>query len=150
MNAFDAIVAAALAALRLDPPITAGPIDEDIDVGALDETVTEAVSITLASSDPQNPAVILGHPVDWISQLQVEAYARSDSPSSITGRASRALQARVYARLMAYPTLGGVADDVRAPTFTTEHRVLNTRMGCITGSYPVWHRTQGNSLDAPA
>lgn len=149
MNAFDAIVAAALDALRLDPPVTTGPIEEDIDVGALDEAVTEAVSVSLTSSDAQNPGAIFGHPVDWISLLQVEAYARRDVANTTTGRASRALQARVYARLMSTPTLGGVADDVRTPTFNTEHRVFDTRMGCTTGSYPVWHRTQGNSLDAP-
>lgn len=150
MNALDAIIAAAIAALRLAPAVTAGPIGEDIDVGRLGEDVDEAVSISLASSEPQNPTAILGHPVDWISTLQIEAYARRDAATPLSGRASRALQARIYARLMANPTLGGTADDVRAPTLTTDGAVMDTRMGCCIGSYPVLHRTQARSLDAPA
>jgi hypothetical protein len=150
VNHVDTIVAAALAALRQAPAVTTGPIDEEIDVRALAEEVTEAISVSVPVSDPQNAGAIFGHPVDWVSTLQVEAYARQDSAAAGTGRASRALQARVYARLMADPTLGGAAADVRAPTLNTEGAALDTRMGCCTGSYPVLHRTQARTLDASA
>ena len=150
MNAFDAIIAGALAVLQQAPAITSGPIGEAIDVQTLEEGVTEAVSVNLASSEPQNTAAILGHPIDWVSILQVEAYARRDSAAGGNGRASRVLQAKVYARLMASPQLGGVADDTRAPTITTEGAVLDTRMGCCTGYYPVLHRTAALSLETTA
>lgn len=150
MNALDAVIAGALAVLRQAPAVTTGPLAEDIDVRSLGEDVTEAVSLSLTGSEPQNPTAIFGHPIDWVSTLQVEAYARSDSASALGGRASRALQAKVYARLMANPSLGGAADDIRAPTLNTEGAVLDTRMGCCTASYPVLHRTQARTLDTPA
>lgn len=150
MNAHDAIVQAVLAALRTVPAVTSGPIDEDLDALAIADETTQAISVSLVGSDPQNPAAIFGHPVDWISTLVVECYARRDSAVVLTGRASRALHAAAYARLMADPTLGGVADDLREPSIAIDNAVLDTRMGCCTGTYPVLHRTAARSLQAPS
>lgn len=146
MNAMDAIVDRVLDALRADPPVTTGPIDEDVDTEQLAESVNEAVSVSLVNSDPQATAQILGHPVDWVSTVVVETFARRDERTS-GGRASRALQALVYARLMADPRLGGVVDDIRDPTITTENDWRSTRMGRCVASYPMPHRTAARTLD---
>ena len=148
MNAMDAIIDAALAALRAAPAVTTGPIDEDIDQDELGEAVQQAVSLSLTNTDPNGPAPILGHPQDWISTLVIECYARRDERSS-SGRASRLLASSVYHRLMADPTLGGACDDLRQPTLATEINVTNTRIGRTTVSIPVWHRTRDRSLESP-
>lgn len=146
MNAHDAIVQAVLAALRAAPAVTTGPIEEDLDAQAIPDDAGEAVSVTLVGSEPQNPAAIYGHPVDWLSTVAVECYARRDTAVALAGRKSRQLHAAVYARLMGDHTLAGTADDVREPTLAIDNAVLDTRMGCCTGTYPVLHRTAARTL----
>jgi hypothetical protein len=148
MNAHDAIVDAILARLALAPAVTVGRIEEDIDTEALAETDDEAVSVSLVTSDPQ-AGEIYGHPVDWVSTVVIECYARRDSRGLSAGRASRALHAAVYARLMADPSLAGTASDVREPQISIEAAQRGTRLGCCTGTYPVWHRTAARTLEAP-
>lgn len=149
MNAQDAIVQAVLAALRTAPAVTTGLIEEDLDLAAVGDHDAQAVSVSLTGSDPQNPAAILGHPIDWISTLVIECYVRRDTATALAGRASRSLHALVYQRLMSDPSLAGTADDLRAPSITIDNAVLNTRMGCCTGTYPVLHRTAARTLQAP-
>lgn len=147
MTAFDALIDAALTLLRASPAVTSGLIGEDVDIGSLPESTQEAVSVSIVSSDPQDPAPLLGAPVDWITTLQIEAYARQDAPGP-AGRASRALQARVYERLMSGNALGAAVPtaDVRQPSLRTDHQVLDTRTGVTVALYPISHRTVANTL----
>lgn len=151
MNAGDAIVDAVLALLKQAPAVTAGPIGEDVDLATVGETVTEAVSVSLVASDPMSPTVLMGAPVDWITSVQIECYARRDARGA-AGRASRALHAKVYARLMAPPQLSAqlAGADVRQPSIRSDQQPLDTRTGTTVGVYPVMHRTQAYTLDNPA
>jgi len=150
VNAHDAIVDAVLALLAQAPAVTAGPIGEDVDIGSLPETTDEAVCISIVGSDPESPTVLMGAPVDWTTTVQIECYARADARSA-AGRASRALHARVYQRLMAGNPLGAaiVGADLRQPTIRSDMQVLDTRTGITVGLYPVSHRTVGNTLNSP-
>jgi hypothetical protein len=145
MNAHDSIVDAVLGALRDPLPITRGLIDEDIDEAAVTEEVAEAVSVSLVTSSP-NTGVILGHPVDWASEVTLTCFARTDGRTS-SGRASRTLHASAYARLMADPTLGGKAFDIREPSLVVERDGQDTRVGACIATYIIEHRTAARSLE---
>jgi len=151
VNAHDAIVDAILALLRQAPAVTSGVIGEEVDIATLPETTAEAVSVSILGSDPATPAPLYYAPVDWLTTVQIECYARRDARSP-SGRASRALHARVYARLMTGQPLATAVPgtDLRAPSIRSDQQPLDTRLGVTTGLYPVQHRTQGNTLDAPA
>ena len=147
MNAVDAITAAALVALRAGPALC-GAIDEDVDTEAVPEGTTELINVRHETSTPVNRAAIRGNPVEWQTDIVVEAYARGDSPQPGTGRASRALQARVYARLLAEPSLGGVAIDLLPGPIGTDSDRVDRRLGCCAATYTVIHRTGAATLDA--
>ena len=148
MTAFDVILEAVIAALERQPRITAEILDEDIDVAAMAEVVTECITVQLGDSDPDR-AGILGAPIDWTSQLVVSCYARVDSRGARgPGRASRQLQARVYRRLMEDITLGGLVHDVLPPALSHNSDQLDTRVGSCVAIYPIRHRTSAGSLEA--
>lgn len=150
MNAFDQLVDTVLGLLRQSPPVTAGLIGEDVDLDNLPETTAEAVSVSIAGSDPQQPAALLGAPVDWVTTLQVECYARRDARGP-AGRASRVLAEKVYQRLMDGNPVGQaiVGADVRPPSLRTDHQALDTRTGITVALYPVDHRTMGHTFNSP-
>lgn len=148
MNAHDAIVDAFLAALRAPLAVTEGLIDEEIDAATIGEHVREAVSIVVSGSAPQR-IVIRGAPIDWQTEIDVECYARADGRTP-GGRASRALFARVYARLAADPTLGGLAMDMAEPVLRGDTEQMDNRLGCVIATYAVMHRTAAGSLEQPA
>ena len=151
MNAHDAIIDAVLTLLRQSPAVTSGLIGEEVDLASLPEGTQEAVSVSLAGSDPQQPAPLLGAPVDWISTVQIECYARRDERTA-SGRASRELHARVYARLMSGTVLATAVPgaDLRQPTIRSDDQPMGTRTGITVGLYPVLHRTVGGALNSPA
>lgn len=145
MTAHDGIVDAVLALLRQAPPVTADVIEEDIDGENVPEDAQEAVSVRMASSTPQR-AEIFGAPIDWTTEVAITCFARADE-SIAQSRASRALHAKVYARLMADPTLGGLAFDLFEPQLTADRDVVDTRLGSLTATYTVQHRTAARTLE---
>lgn len=147
MNAVDAVMAAVLLALRSSPAVCAS-IDEDIDTEAVPEGTTELVNVRHETSSPVNRAAIRGNPIEWQTDIVVEAYARGDSPQAGTGRASRALQAIVYERLLSDPGLNGVAIDLLPGPIGTDSDRVDRRLGCCAATYTVVHRTQSATLDA--
>ena len=151
MSAFDQLVSTVLALLMQAPAVTSGLIGEDVDLASLPETTEEAISVSLSGSDPQDATVLLGAPVDWITAVQVECYARRDARSA-AGRASRALHGKVYQRLLTGNPVGAaiVGADVRQPSIRTDQQVLDTRTGVTVAVYPVLHRTVGGTLNSPS
>lgn len=150
MNAHDAIIDAVLATLRAEPPVTDGPIAEDIDAGTIPEDATECISVSLDTSDPDRIS-LTGYPVNWTTDIVIECYARADGrrDGALTaGRASRALHQRVHARLMADPGLGGRAMDLRPPRIRSDRDQADTRLGCCIATYSALHRTAAASLEA--
>lgn len=145
MTAHDAIVDAVLALLRAEPAVTSGVIEEDIDGTNVPEEADEAVGVSMGSSSPAR-AEILGAPVDWTTDITITCFARADGSTS-QGRASRALHARVFARIMADPTLGGLAFDLFEPQLTAERDPADNRLGALIATYPVQHRTAARTLE---
>lgn len=150
MNAHDAIIDAILALLQQAPAVTTGTIGEEVDIASLPEGIAEAVSLSIIGSEPVTPGPLRYAPVDWLTTLQIECYARRDS-RGVAGRASRALHARVYERLMTGQPLATAVPgtDLRVPTIRSDQQPLDTRAGVTVGVYLVQHRTQDNTLDAP-
>ena len=150
MNAFDELIDAVLALLQQAPAVTTGLIGEDVDLDSLPEATAEAVSVSIAGSDPQQPTALMGAPVDWVTTLQIECYARRDARGP-AGRASRALAERVYQRLLAGNPIGQAmaGADVRPPSLRTDRLALDTRTGITTALYPVDHRTMGHTFTSP-
>jgi hypothetical protein len=147
MNAFDAILEAVMSTLARSPRVTEQILDEDIDVAGMAEDVTECVTVQLGDSDPER-AGILRAPIDWTSQIVVSCYARVDSRGAGgPGRASRQLQAKVYARLMEDITLGGLVHEVLPPALSSDSDQADTRIGSCVGIYPVRHRTAAGTLE---
>lgn len=144
MNAHDAVVSAVLTALRQDPAVTAGLIEEDADLELLPEGLSEAVLVSLEDSDPRDQFTSQVH---WLSRVAISCRARVNNIGS-TGRASRDLHARVYARLMQDRRLGGAVVDVGEPRIRHDSAQADTRVGNCTGIYPVLHITSSGSLQA--
>jgi hypothetical protein len=145
MNAHDTILAAVLAALRAAPAVTTGSIEEDVDALALPEGKAESVSVSLVGSTPVS-ASINNAPVEWTTQIMIECAARADG-RTVAGRASRALHAAVYARLMSDTTLAGKAHHVLDPQISQDRALADTRIGITSGLYTVLHRTAGLTLE---
>lgn len=149
MNSHDAVVDAMLRALREPLAVADGPIDEDIDSGALPEDVQECINLFIEGSDPGR-VVMRGHPVEWTTTVVVEHYARADGRGqhgASAGRRSRALFARAYARLMADPSLGGLCTDLLPPEVRSDKDLQDTRLGCLIATYRVQHRTQARTME---
>lgn len=148
MNAFDALIEAIVTTLRQAPAVSAGPIDEDIELESLAETIAEAVSVSHVRATPTDPGLVHGHSQEWTSDLVIECHARKDQRVGGGGaRASRALAGAVFERLRSEPTLGGLVDDLGLPTVTTETAMHDTRIGLTTLRYAVMHTTSGPAFE---
>lgn len=146
MNAHDAILSAIVTALKATPALASGHVAEEASFDAQPETVTEAISVAMLGSRPQR-MVLSGAPLDWATTVRVSCFARNDVAGA-GGRASRALHAQVYQRLMSSPSLGGLARDIEPPALDTDTELLGTRMGVLHADYLVLHSSTSLSLDA--
>lgn len=144
-NAHDRIVDAVVLALTADPALAQGHVAEDVDYDSLPEGVEQSIVVVFVGSTPEGGA-IKGAPVDWLTSVQLRCQARRDS--ALTGaRASRVLHAQAYARLMADPSLGGLAFDIDPPQIQSDMQRVDTRVGCIDALYVIRHRTQEHTLE---
>lgn len=147
MTYHDAIVDHVLQLLLLPVPVTAlGPVGEELDVETLGEAEGECVSVELLGSDPDDN-LLYASPVEWDTTIAITCVSRGDQRTA-GGRASRALHSLVHTRLMADPSLGDRVSYLSPPRLQFESRVLGTRMGAVTATYTVKHRTPFNTLEA--
>ena len=146
MNAHDAIVSAIVSALLASPPLAGGRVAEEAAFDALPEGVAQAISVAMVRSLAQAVLVGGGAPIDWRTTVRIQCLARADAAGA-GGRASRALHAQVYARLMADPTLGGLAGFIEPPALASDTELLGSRLGALTADYVVSHRTSATALD---
>ncbi len=146
MNAHDAIVAAIVAALLAGPALAGGRVSEEADFDQLPQGVDQAVSVAMLNSEPR--AILLGAsaPIDWRTTVRVLCFARVDTAGA-AGRASRALHAAVYARLMADQSLGGLVSQIEPPTLASNTELIGTRMGVLSADYVIHHRSSSTSLE---
>jgi hypothetical protein len=146
MNAHDAVLKAFRDACLAEPALAGGNVFVER-MRKISEDATEAIVVRFGASDPSR-AVLYAHPVDWESRIVVECHARNDEFDEIEGTATGALHLAVYQRVMADPTLGGVAFDVLEPVLDRQRADVDSELACLVGQYVVRHRTQARSLFA--
>lgn len=141
-TAFSKVVSAVIAALSAQPPVCKGTAiyrARAVEVPAQD---SEAVSVQWEQTVPQ-AGTIAGAPIDWETRITVECFARSVSETGDV--AVDPLLERVYERLAADPTLGGMLYDLVIAGIEAENTVEGKKTGWIRLTYIAQHRTN-NSL----
>ncbi len=108
------------------------------------EQHSEAVNVYFEGADP-SPGAIAGAPIDWISRIVVECYARTLTTTA--DLAVDPLIVKVFEKLAADTTLGGLVDNVGVPTIDTEYNNLGQKTGWVRMIYPVEHRTSNATLN---
>lgn len=150
MNAHDAIVAFFLNALRLPTPVTAGPIDEGLDLDVIGEAEDEAIGVTLPRSSARE-VLSQFESRDFDSIVVLECHARHDSAHPSRGRASRALHSRAHRRIWAAlsttPDMGAKVMALDLESIDTEERPAASRLGLCTAVYAVRHRLQADTME---
>lgn len=141
-TAFSKVTAAIVAALQAAPAVSA-QIYRARD-RSVPENCADAVNVQFEGSEP-NRGAINGAPVDWISRIAVDCYARSRTLEG--DEAVDELLQSVYERLAANPTLGGVVDDIGEPDIVADYDSLGQKTGWVRLTYPILHRTTGGSLE---
>lgn len=147
MNAHDSILNAILAAIGAAPALAGGALFKNR-LRKLPEGNDQAVVVHFGSSSPSRGA-IRGAPVDWTTRVIVECYAREDNLDVAGESNSLALHRDVYDRLMADPSLGGLAMDLIDPELDTDADPADTDLACVIAQYTVLHRTDSHTLQAP-
>jgi hypothetical protein len=143
VSAHNDIVAAVKAQLLVVPAITPKvhrgrkrPIGAD---------VAQAINVRFSGATPGAPGPMMGSPVDWVTVVIVECYARASAAQS-GDEAALLLHTQAHDRLMSDPTLGGLADDVLPPTMQADDEELDETLGCLIAAYQVVHRTAARTL----
>lgn len=146
LTAFVTITGALVDLLKVDPPVSVNIFrarDRDNPVA---EQFDDAVNVQFDGALP-NPGAILGAPIDWDSRFTVEIFARTTSSSA--DLAVDPLMAEVFRRLQADTTLGGLVDDIGAPTIEAEYTAEQKKTGWVRMAFPVKHRTTNLNLEQP-
>jgi hypothetical protein len=135
-TAFSKVVSAVMAALLAQPRICKGVYRARTLV--ISEQDDEAVTVQWEQAMPA-AATIAGAPIDWTTRLTVECFARSVKDSG--DMAVDPLLERVYERLAADSTLGGMVDDFVIAGIEAENTTEGKKTGWIRLTYIAVHRT---------
>lgn len=135
-TAFSKIVSAIVATLLAQPRIcnaiyrarTLAVADQD------DEAITVQFEHALPSE-----ATISGAPIDWSTRITVECFARSVKESG--DMAVDPLLERIFERLAADSTLGGMVDDLVIAGIEAENTTEGKKTGWVRLTYLAVHRT---------
>jgi hypothetical protein len=140
-TAFSGVVAAFVAALEAAPAVC-----DTIDrarTRPVSDQVASAVNVQWDGAFPQRGA-IHGAPVDWTTKVTVDCYASSVRDTGDV--AVDPLLQKVYERLAADTTLGGVVTDVGVPAIEIEYTSEGKKSGWARLTYVVEHRTSNLNL----
>lgn len=108
----------------------------------------DAIVIRLVSSNGERGFTGASSPVDWVTELAIDVYARVAVDQVPTDVIDPLLQA-VYARLSAPPPEGlGVEDLMPDPRIEWDLAEGQTQLACATVQVRVRHRTPAASLAA--
>lgn len=143
--AHSTIVNAMVALLRAAPALADGGVHRSRGRAA-GEGISAMVVVRKEASQPQQ-GPILSHPIDWLTSVAVECYARG-SASQAPDEAADELLLAVNDLIVADPTLGGLALDVQEPRLTWDTDEQDKQLGCSTAIYTVLHRTRARTLAA--
>lgn len=105
---------------------------------------SDAVVVRLVSSMPSMGA-ITGAPVDWITSIAVECYARTTITTP--DQAVDSLLAAAFAKVMSDTTLGGLCGDLFPAGVTADFDADGEQTACITLHLEVQHRTSNLILE---
>ncbi len=106
--------------------------------GVIPDKDDEAVTVQWEQGLPR-PGVIAGAPIDWQTRITVECYARSTTETGDV--AVDPLLEKVYERLAANPTLGGMVDDLVIAGIEAENTAEGKKTGWVRLTYIAEHRT---------
>lgn len=135
-TAFSKIVDAFVSVLS--EPVAVSTSISRARTSAISEDETTAINVQWEGSKPAK-STIAGAPIDWLSRVVVECYARSDAQ---TGDAAvDPLFQAVYARLASNRTLDGLVDDIGDPMIEPGFDAQETKMGGVRLTYLVEHST---------
>jgi hypothetical protein len=135
-TAFSKVVSAVMAALLAQPRICKGVYRAR--TLAIAEQDDEAITVQWEQAMPA-AATIAGAPIDWTTRLTVECFARSVKDSG--DMAVDPLLERVYERLAADSTLGGMVDDLVIAGIEAENSTEGKKTGWVRLTYIAVHRT---------
>lgn len=142
MTAFSEITAAFESALSRAPAVAQSVTRaNDRPVPA---NLNTAVNVRFEGSQPDRGA-IRGAPIDWLSRVSVECYAKASSDGPDV--AVDAVMNAVYCRLAEDETLGGMADDIGVPMIEADYDAQAQKTGWVRMTYTVVHRTANNNLE---
>jgi len=141
-SAFSWIVAAFVDRLKQVPEVS--PSVERTRDRPLPKNCQTGVVVQWEGSLPDVVA-IRGAPINWVSRVTVSCSARAVEQTG--DEAVDPLLERVYSRLAADPTLGGLVFDIGLPTLEADTGVEGEKTGWIQMTYHVKHRTQRNNLE---
>lgn len=106
--------------------------------GVIPDKDEEAVTVQWEQGLPR-PGAIAGAPIDWQTRITVECYARSNIETGDV--AVDPLLEKVYERLAANPTLGGMVDDLVIAGIEAENTAEGRKTGWVRLTYIAEHRT---------
>jgi hypothetical protein len=135
-TAFSKLVSAVMAKLLAEPRICKGVYRARTLVIA--EQDDEAITVQWERASPA-AATIAGAPIDWTTRLTVECFARSVKDSG--DMAVDPLLERVFERLAADSTLGGMLDDLAIADIEAENSAEGKKTGWVRLTYIAVHRT---------
>jgi hypothetical protein len=135
-TAFSKVVSAVMAALLAQPRICKGVYRARTLV--ISEQDDEAITVQWEQASPA-ASTIAGAPIDWTTRLTVECFARSVKDSG--DMAVDPLLERVYERLAADSTLGGMVDDLVIAGIEAENSTEGKKTGWVRLTYIAVHRT---------
>lgn len=106
----------------------------------------EASAIWVRRLDSSPARVVLGH-LEWSTEVEVAIRTRASGSTSAESAADT-LSADVFTRLMADPTLGGLAQDIQPGAMVWEDEEGDTPIAVCTLRATVLHRTTDLSIAA--
>lgn len=141
-TAFSSIVGAMVAALETAPAVSNQVYRTRL--RPLAKQHSDAAVVRFVSSQPSMGA-ITGAPVDWVTSIAVECYARTTTTTP--DQAVDNLLAAIFAKLMSDTTLGGLCADLFPTDVMAEFDTDGEQTACITLHLEVHHRTSNLILE---
>lgn len=140
-TSFSKVVSAVMAVLSASPPVCKSIYRAR--AMAIPDQDDEAISVQWDQGLPR-AGTIAGAPIDWQTRISVDCYARSTRESGDV--AVDPLLEKVYERLAADPTLGGMVDDLVIAGIEAENTAEGKKTGWVRLTYLAEHRTENSLL----
>lgn len=142
-TAFAKVVSAVIARLSAQPAVCKAIYRAR--AHAIPDQDDEAISVQWERSLPA-PGTINGAPIDWSTTVTVDCFARTASANGSGDVAVDPLLERVFERLGADPTLGGLIDDLVIAGVEAENTAEAKKTGWVRLTYVADHRTSNHLL----